>query len=472
MDNDSVQSFISSEIQKLPQKAHIPIERAKRFMDKILKNNPKADLKWQIDRMAGIGGSESAAILNHYYKSATNFEIDNEVDFKNANDVSLEKLMLSVPLQIPQADRGNRIEGMIRDIFMTRYSLFNCRDEKAMEAAKRNANNPFMVGNVDDVFYKSKRILVDYKSSNSHLEKVKYSHTVQLNHYQENMRSNDMEADLSVIATLSAPEEVLMEFVKLFEERKDRPEDYAYFVNSISNNKFSFAKLTVNPVQTSPEFGKLISDSVYRFMNEFPLAGKTVSAKKRETVLVGEDLSEAEEISKQIFQVMSAEQAITQVKQALTIKAKKLTERIECEFEWPVEDIPINVTTSTINNYQAGIDALELNGFEVNNIYKVSEEVDVDLLIKKHLEIGGVIDEQVLKKSIDKEKYQNALSKIGLNEETFKTNEGVKFNFSRKVAFQDQIYSTQINMHSKIIDFVHESIIEDQVNRQESLSSF
>lgn len=471
MDSELIQNILLSEIPKLPQKEHVPLERARTFLEKLIRSNPKADLKWIIDRMGGIGGSESAAILNHYFKSATNSNFDNNVEFKDARDISLEKLMLSIPFQIPQASRGNRIERMISEIFMTRYSLHGHRDHDAMEAAKRHATNPYMVGNVDDVFLKGKRILADYKSSNSHLEKTKYSHTVQLNQYQENMRSNGFEADLSVVVTLSAPEEVLLDLAKIYEERNERPEDYKYFVNAIANERFSFAKLTVEPVQTTPEFGSLISEAIHRFMHEYPLAGKIIESEKAETVLVGETLVEAEQIASKMFQVMSAEQAIAQVKQALVLKANSLAEKVDGTFEWPTENIPLNISENYSTNYSAGINALELCGFDKEKIYKLSDEIDLNLLIQKFQSNGGVLDESVYKKIIDKEKYQNALVHVGLKKELFESNEGIKFNYSRKATVQDQIYSSQINLQSKIVDAIEEAIFEEEQNNQKNSPS-
>lgn len=452
-------------IGRLPQSRHIKPESIKQFLSRVSKDNTHT-LAWHIGRLMGVGGSESAAILNFYYKSAVEIGVNINADFKDAAHISCEKLLLKSPFSTPQAIRGNRIEGMIRDIVEHKYKLTaENRDYKSMTACQRHATNQYMVGNPDDIFLLPNkiRILFDYKSTVLKYSEAPYSNIVQINHYAENARSHGIKIDICALPYLEASEEVFNDLIRLYEEREHNRSDYDYFVNAIANDKFSFVKLNVMPVTASPEMGDLINKTISRFFNDYPLSGKVISKDLPETILVEDQIERAKKIQTGIFHILSAERAVETLKSAFIQNVEKFKNEVGGEFEWP-GDKPVNIQSKRTYDYEAAISVLIENGLNRNSLLKKSNSLNEEAIRELLLKNNIPLTDDLYESGYDKEKVISGLSSMGIPISAFEVKTETTVGFSRNYSDKDALYANQINIQERIFEVVSQETELDMLN--------
>lgn len=461
MDPARLHSAISR-IRTLPQSPYLPDNRIQNWLERIVKTGQEASLDFHLRRLAGIGGSESGAIVAHYHDSASVMKLED--GFKSADTISREKLLLSAPTTSVYAERGTQVEPVIREIFCRKYSLYGYEDQQASEAVHSHARNKHMHGNVDDVFVKEKRILVDYKSvsANSYSEKIPFSHTTQINHYNENLRSKGMAADRCLTVNLIAEESVFADIIAAYENRVANPGDYEFWVSAIMNDRLTSCRLVIKEIASTPEFGTMISESITRFMEEYPLVGKTVRPQLERTELLGEERRKAAEIESKIFHIISAESALKKMKEEYSQEITNFQKGIGQPFNWPGY-FPVSIGSTISLDIPAAIEALELAGINPETIYVPSHSEDYDLakVLQRFAEIGGELDESLLRTRMDHERLSKSLHEAGLDEADFQVEESPSVRLSRKAINLDQKLALGFELEAAL-----EELIETR-NQQE-----
>lgn len=461
---------VKAVIAKLPQGAHIPDVRIHQWTNKVLNQEDGKPLDFHLNRLGGVGGSESGSIMAHYHDSAAPMKLED--GFKSADDISREKLLLSAPFSTPYAIRGNRIEPFIRDIFVRKFKLEGHEDSEAMQASVHHANNPYMRSSPDDIFFKKQRILVDYKSiSRSSLtEKMPLSHITQLHHYNENMLSNDYGADIMLTANLVGDEALFWDMIKAYENRQKNPEDYAFWVNAILQDKLGSARLIIKEQEHIPEYGKLVSSTITRFMNEYPIAGKTISASTEQTVLVGDEVDEATKIEAKMFTLMTAKKAMDKLRDETIQSVTEFAKKIESPFAWP-STFPVNFKSTPVFNIKAAVEALELSGVNTDTLYVPSEtEYDTEKLLSKIEMLGGAVDESLRKQHLEVSRVKDELTKAGLNPDDFVESHTIQPTLSRRMSDADQKEAQQIDIEMELRSLIENSAENEimQLNEFES----
>jgi len=310
-----------------------------------------------------------------------------------------------------------------------------------MKAATFHASHPHARGNPDDVFVNStgKRILPDYKSTIDDNAEERFSNIVQLNLYAENMRSNNSAADIACTVKLVAKnEDVFADIIEAYNLRDEDPERYDFWIKSIAQNKLKCAKLVVSQVNVIPEFGALIVNTIDRFMNESVLAGKVLSESAELTVLIDDEKKKAEQLEGELFHLLTAENAITNLRKYTETKIEALRNSVGNPFEWP-ERFPVSIKAANDIDVDAALEALKLSGYDVASLYTPSPSgiIDVDKLEKKYKELGGIIDSSVIQNNLSKEKLTDAVRKCGLSLDDFTLATKINTTLSRKKAMAD-----------------------------------
>lgn len=456
-------------VRSLPQSKFIPEARIHHWINRVSLLEDGKPLSFHVNRLFGVGGSESGSILAHYHDSASTAKLED--GFKSADTISREKLLLAAPFTTEYAERGTLIEPVISDIFCRKFDLFDKVDHQAMEAAKSHSTNQFMKANTDSVFFKEKRILVDYKSISrgSYQGNIPFTHISQINHYAENMRSNSFGPDVSLTANLVAEESIFRDIISAYDNREENPQDYLFWVNAIIKDQLSSVKLIIKPIQTNPEFGQMLSETISRFMHEYPLAGKTISAYQENTALIGDEILEASKIEARMFSLLTAEKSIANIKNTFHEDIEEFANKVGKPFEWPGR-FPVSLKFEKKINKEAAIKAIELSGMKTDLIYTSSNSIDETKLLERFINIGGELEDSLYLKKIDDERLEQAIKDAGLDINDFTEKLSTSVKLSRKNQNADQKDALSFEITDALSDLLIDKA-DEELNQIEDLNN-
>lgn len=459
MIRSSIPEIAQELVSHLPQKDNLNLKQVISYLNKMVDRGE--DIRFITRRLGGIGGSEMTAILKHYYP----IEFKDEHPFRDANQIYIDKLMLGASPRLDVAVRGQKIEPFIRDLFVSANNLDGCLDEHAMKSVRVHADNQYMLGNPDDIFIvNGTRVLPDYKSSCLDPNQESPKHYIQLNQYAENCRSHGFPVDVALTVNLHAPEVVLQDLIKAYENREADPTFYQFYKDGILNNKFSHIRFYSTPIKISPELGQLCSETITRFMNDHVIPGRPVNEKKVAAVFVGDELEKAEQINSQIFQLKQLENAVGTLLRANIITAKNLLDKKGLNMEWPTSDYPMDFRSSMEIDIESALEVADVLGVEKRDYTDVIDSLNSEKVKRYFQENNMELPPDLYDESVNKTRLIAALKDKGVPVEILYGEEKIQFSLSKKASNQDELMSGQIELQAEIVELCNSLSEKQKIN--------
>lgn len=371
-DNDQVlANKLGEAFSRLPQGDVIDQGDAQKWLENILKwHKPRA--VWHANRLRGIGGSESGAIVRGMLGLK-------ESGFSTMERVAEHKLMKRLPeFETYQMRRGTVLERLAQLAFCYRHKAI--RDLEALRAIKIGGTVKgleWLVGNPDDsVLMASGRYLIDYKVPTVVDESIDFDYEVQLNHYRIIGELKGLTFDGMMLVKLDLAPEIAMALV---ERIGDMPEEELHnLAKTIAKVNLPGMRILPVMVPPNPTLRQQILDCGNQFWNDYVLKG--VIPNQRQELLPVSDLT-LNQISKFQLQYATAKAGISQ----------------------------LNIIASEAENAIAGLlDGVNFKGAAFpESIVAVNEKpLDKTLVIKEAL-LRGATEEEL---QVDKKSYSvNAL---------------------------------------------------------------
>lgn len=414
----------------------------------------------------GVGGSEAGSILSGfmgYHISSS----DLNDGFKTADSILLEKLFISIPFKTPYADRGNKIEGMILDLTSKRLNIHEV-DKEAEESARSHKTATSTKGNVDRIYRlpNGQRLLIDAKSSSADTG-IKFSHIAQVNQYAEICRSNGVTIDAAATSNLVCDESVFKFLVSLYENKdksEDQRRDYDKWCDDIIAGRFPFINFSINKIDLSPELGARIVASNERFINDYVAKGLKSIRPIQKTPLIQSELEQLNEYSKLAYQYSVMANAAKTNMAAVELKVSEVLNKVDGDPLLP-EGI-VRFSRKSVFNSDLAIEALKIAGFDLTNIEKQSNQIDVDQLLGDFISLGGEVSDRHYAKTYDSDDLKKALETMGISKENFLSNPSYSMGLSSKSAFKDKITSDQIELQSSLAALANNYISIDESNSE------
>lgn len=444
----------------LPQASHITPQTLLYWEKRCARQGfSPSEIIWMASRANSIGGSEAGAIAAHYVGYAVDSDIDDA--FKTADEILKEKLFIGSTFRTTYAERGQKVEPVILDIFERKFKLDAASvDHEAMEACKNHATSAYSKGNTDRV-YKTEygRLLLDAKSTNSKSEIVPFSHIAQLNQYAEIGRSNGIKFEKAATAQLICDEAVFKWLIKLHENRNlddTSRAEYHQFTQSIIEDRLPFITFRVREIPIYADLGKQLIELNERFFNEYVNRGIRSVKNHEATALTDDEKADLDRYSEYLYQAHIQSKAIkTNIEAANKLISQKLMS-IDGVPELPKGVINIK-RISTFDNDLA-LDALQVAGYDISLLEKTTEKINVEKLVKSYIQLGGVLDDDHYVKEIKTEDIKKAIHDTGLNPLDFEKEISYTTSLSGKNEYKDKIISDQIEISSQLNDLVNHQI--------------
>lgn len=360
-------------LQALPQGDVIKPHHAEKWLNAMQKREDFHNINWHINRLKGIGGSESISAVQRYALERGESLPD---PFASPRYTAMQKLLMVVPNEAnAKMLRGNRFESLIVDRFCEQMNAKKRDDlmEAVAEASREGVDrdNPWLIGNPDLIAeINGKVYLIDIKAPDEAHDEFPFGYQVQLHHYRLIMEKAGVAPDGMILANFSW-------------------KDYAILPLEVEYNR-SIEKRIL-------EGGKLLWDDI---LAGYPPNQPSFEDKKcpvdKETMGAFRELEEEYLLTKEVFEL---------VKEKLEEKKRAL---VELATPWASE-------ISKSHGLAKGLDLLTLN---VRT--KVNDE-KAKALIQKYDELKKLKDDILVNsKEYDIKAMVKAMEEAGLSPEKYR----------------------------------------------------
>lgn len=460
----STSDMLLDRIRSLPQAAHIKPLHQRNFLTYCERNG--IDAEFHIRRAGGIGASEVGAIFNHYHKNYLPRETSNA--FTSAQDISLDKLLLSMPDKgTVYTRRGQGIEQFIADVFKTRYGLHGKESDEILLAASSNTRSRFARATPDDAFEAGgRKILIDYKSSVTPTDKVDFQHNAQLQYEIANAQSNGVRIDETYIVSFHTSELMFSDLVAVTSARHEDPRTYDAWVKLVAGNTgLSGLQLLAKPIAINLDFGNKLVACADRFFNEYPMSGKTVQGKVKNTILSPNERQQAIAIEARLNALEMMKRSVDEEIAKVHRDASAFADSIPASFEWPRE-FPINVRTSQSFNVSKALIAMEMTGVDRRTVYRKTDKLNPDRVKERLDQLGSGITEDLLESELDIGLLKSQVELSGLSVSLFTSPEHkATSSFSRKKEDADRIDAEMLDVADAVTRIVSAKAAGDMEER-------